>query len=183
MGWFSRSEIETQNEALKSDNERLKADLAAAQSQTETAAEITQKLAEASEELESCKSALSNEESAHAATKLKLEEAVAAITPEKTAERIAAAITLSAEEVTDETKDAHEANKPILEAVQAEVSRQVALTGRPPLAISDGKERESHSDAPHLDKFNSLTGAEATAYFKEHKKAINAEQRRASAKA
>lgn len=154
MGWFSRSEIETQNETLKADNERLKADLAAAQSQTTTATELTQELATAKEELESCKAALSTEESAHEATKSELHSAKAACLPGAIAETITAAFAL---EDTDENKATREANKPITDAVQAEVSRQVAATGRPPVEFTEKDRNKSETKTATRAEFNAMT--------------------------
>jgi chromosome segregation ATPase len=56
----------------------------------------------------------------------------------------------------------------------AELAATVGLTE----ALSDAAAgNENNSRTPHLDKFESLKGSDATAYFKEHKKAINAEAR------
>jgi hypothetical protein len=67
-----------------------------------------------------------------------------------------------------------ELKNPSYDAQAAELAATVGLTEALPDAAAGN---ENNSRTPHLDKFESLKGSDATAYFKEHKKAINAEAR------
>lgn len=64
------------------------------------------------------------------------------------------------------------------EKISNEAATLAASVGLPG-ALDDANNSSSEvaSKTPHLDKFESLKGSEATAYFKEFKKQINAEAR------
>lgn len=78
-------------------------------------------------------------------------------------------------EAHEETKAALEAEKEKTtdEAIQARVTEEIALAGHAPVEVpAEGAESVG---TPHLDKFNSLEGAESTEYFKKHQAAIREE--------
>lgn len=113
--------------------------------------------AEASDEL------AKSEAAAHTETKEKLGVAEAAVVPEVIE---AKAIELASAE-----------NPP--EAIQKVIAQRVteALAGSGRETPIDGSGFSNGSLTPHLNRFEELKGSEATAYFKENKKAINAEAR------
>lgn len=63
--------------------------------------------------------------------------------------------------------------EPVQKAIAVHASAMLAAEGRAPIEAATPGEV---SATPHLDKFESLSGSEATAYFHEHKKAIRREQ-------
>lgn len=64
------------------------------------------------------------------------------------------------------------------EKVKVEAANVAASIGlAAPLEDANNTSTQAASKTPHLDKFNELKGGEATAYFKEFKKQINAEAR------
>jgi chromosome segregation ATPase len=71
-----------------------------------------------------------------------------------------------------------EAAKVTAEKIGNEASQLAAAIGlTEPLPDNGNSGTGETSRTPHLDRFNELKGADATAYFKENKKAINAESR------
>jgi ATP-dependent protease ClpP protease subunit len=102
------------------------------------------------------------EAEAHNATKTELE---AAKSPTAIAERIVAAATSE-----------EEGECPIKDAINREVTNRIVASGHP--AIEEGI-REDEEPTGHLAKFESLKGAQATAYFNAHEKEIAAEQNKA----
>jgi ATP-dependent protease ClpP protease subunit len=69
-----------------------------------------------------------------------------------------------------------EAPAVIADAISAKAAAMIASAGHTPVEVTEITGADN-SATPHLDKFESLKGSEATSYFKEFKKQINAEAR------
>lgn len=145
MAWFSRSEIAEKLSAAEAENETLRADLIAAQEGNEQLSAVTQELAEVKEDLESCKASLTEEQTAHAATKEELVAVNAKLTPSAIAETIKAA-----------TASEEEESQPIRDAVEAHVTTAMAACGIPPLNIVKAEQEESTQAKLSRDAFNAL---------------------------
>lgn len=141
--------------------------------------------AEALAEIESLKAEVSNRESEVSELTNKVSVAEAALQEAATATaELRNSLTTAQAEI--ETLKAEVAKIPDLEAA-AEVTREKISNEAATLAASVGiteplpdannSSTGTASRTPHLDKFESLKGSEATAYFKENKKQINAEAR------
>lgn len=69
-----------------------------------------------------------------------------------------------------------EAPEAITNAISAQAAAMIASAGHAPVDVTESS-AATNSATPHLDRFESLKGSEATAYFRENKKQINAEAR------
>ncbi len=141
--------------------------------------------AEAIEQLESLKAEVASKDTELAELSNKVTVAESALQEAATATAELRNSLASAQAEIDGLK-AEVARIPDLEAA-AEVTRERISNEAATLAASVGlpealpdannSSTENASATPHLDKFESLKGSEATAYFKEFKKQINAEAR------
>jgi len=113
---------------------------------------------------ESAEALAKAEAEAHEATKTELAAAKEANKPEvieaKALELVASA----------------EAPEVIANAISAQAAAMIASAGHAPVDVTESS-AATNSATPHLDRFESLKGSEATAYFRENKKQINAEAR------
>lgn len=158
MPWISRAELDKKNaelESLREENASLKDEDGNAT-----------RIGEMESALEAMDSDLKAEKKAHEVTSGKLASADIALAEARSPQVVAASVVaaLTPPEKKEEA-DAHaEANKPILDAVQAEVSRQVAATGRPPVNIET--ERSCETATISRAEFNALSPAKRNAFMR-----------------
>lgn len=134
------------------------------QSLTNKLKEADSLVAEAIEEVREFKAKAENAEAQAKADREAREAAEALATPE--------AIQAKALELVAST----EAPEPIANAISAQAAAMIASAGHSAVDVSEPS-ASSNSATPHLDRFEELKGSEATAYFRENKKQINAEAR------
>jgi len=154
MSWFSRNELADKVTALEQENLSLQADLEAAQAAETQVPALTQEIAGLKEDLQSAREALTTEESAHAATKQELIETSAKLEPAAIAERITAAAT---------SED--EADTPINEAFDKEVTNRIVAAGHPPLNTAKAEEEENVTTMTRA-AFNALDHSQRNATIK-----------------
>lgn len=162
MSWFSRNELADKVTALEQENLSLRADLEAAQSGENQVPVLTQEIAGLKEDLESARQALTTEESAHAATRQELTAATAKLEPAALAERITAA-----------ANSEDEADAPVKEAVEREVTNRIVASGHPPLDTAKAESEDVTRNKLSRDAFNSLSPVEKNTFMRNGGKLTN----------
>ena len=157
MSWFSRSDLEAKNTALEQENETLRSDLQAAQEAANVVPALTQQVSDLTAEVTAAEAKLKEEQEAHGTTKKALEDTEAKLKPEGIAATVATAL----------EKPDDEANKPIIDAVQAEVSRQVAATGRAPVNTKTEEAAGGGTKTITRAEFGALSPAKRNAFIRE----------------
>lgn len=155
MSWFSRNELADKVSALEQENTSLRADLEAAQAGENQVPALTQEIAGLKEDLQSVRDALAAEETAHAATRQELSAATESLAPEKLAERITAA-----------ANSEDEADAPVKEAVEKEVTNRIVAAGHKPLDTLQAEQEEAKHLKMSRNAFNSLSPVEKNAFMR-----------------
>lgn len=154
MSWFSRNELADKVTALEQENLSLRADLEAAQAGENQVPALTQEITGLKEDLESARGALTTEETAHAATRQELTSATAKLEPAALAERITAS-----------ANSEDEADAPVKEAVEREVTNRIAASGHPPLNTAKAEGEEVARGAISRATFEALSHADRAAHI------------------
>ena len=155
MSWFSRNELADKVTALEQENLSLRADLEAAQAGENQVPALTQEITGLKEDLESARGALTAEESAHEATKQELTAATAKLEPAALAERITAS-----------ANSEDEADAPVKDAVEREVTNRIAASGHPPLNTAKAENEEATQNLLSRAAFDKLDHAQRDTFMK-----------------
>lgn len=155
MSWFSRNELADKVTALEQENLSLRADLEAAQAGENQVPALTQEITGLKEDLESAREALTTEESAHAATRQELAAISAKLEPAAIAERITASVNSD-----------DEADAPLKEAIEKEVTNRIVAAGHKPLDTIQAEQEEANHLKMGREAFNSLSSVEKNAFMR-----------------
>jgi hypothetical protein len=156
MSWFSRNELADKVTALEQENLSLRADLEAAQAGENQVPALTQEITGLKEDLESAREALTTEESAHAVTRQELTATSAKLEPAALAERITASV-----------NSEDEADAPVKEAVEREVTNRIVAAGHPPLDTLNAEREHEQFAKMSRDSFNNLSHPKRNAFIRE----------------